>query len=154
MRLLFPDWLANSAAVVAAISLLGLLIKNIGPWRSQITAAEERLRVELTAQVHEERDARIAADKRIEAMERKLTRQQIRHNAERALDRHRLNNINACFDATLVLLEMNPDRASEVVQKVKEMRAAQMIAEAEEKAIIRAAEIKADQQEESDHDGN
>jgi hypothetical protein len=153
MPFTIPPFIYNSAVVVGALSLLGLLIRQVGPWRSQITQAEERLRVELTAQVHEERDARMAADSRIEAMERKLTRQQIRHNAERALDRHRLNNINACFDATLVLLEMNPDRAVEVVQKVKEMRAAQMLAEAEEKAIIRAAEIKADHQEE-DHDGN
>lgn len=140
------SWLAPAGFWAAALALAAVLLRQIGPWRASITETEKHLRAELT----ERHDAMLT---RVLAMERKLERQQLRHNAERALDRHRLNNVTQCLDSLLLLLEMSPDRAAEVVQKIKEMRAAQMVAEAEEKAIIRAAEITADEIE-GDHDGN
>jgi cbb3-type cytochrome oxidase subunit 3 len=82
---------------------------------------------------------------RVGALERTITRERRIHTAERALDRHRLNNITQCFDAMLLLIEMNPDRATEIVKKIKEMRATQMLAEAEEKAALRVAEIHDDE---------
>lgn len=162
-------WLAG--AVAAAIGLLGLLIRQIGPWRKQITDVEERLRTELRQELDAERVAHAAErathaaelkiyilerdemGDRIAKLEKLLDRQQLRHNAERALDRHRLNNINQCFDALLMLLKANPDKAGEAVVLIEDMRAKQLMAEAEEKAIIRAAEIAADEHE-VDHDGN
>lgn len=149
----YPAWLTGGAIVAAVLALAGVVLRQIGPWRKQITDTEERLRTELMAELQSERDARHDADSRIERMERRIERQQIRHNAERALDRHRLNNIVQCFDAMILLIEMNPDRAPEIVSKIKEMRATQVLAETEEKAIIRAAEIAADEGE-ADHDGN
>lgn len=157
--------------VVAGFGLLGIILRQIGPWRKQLSDAEDNIRKELHEQIDNlkkeiENEKLIHATEmrafnnerdemgdRLHILEKQMTRQQLRHNAERALDRHRLNNMTACFDAILMMLEMNPDRASEVVAKIKEMRAAQMLAEAEEKAIIRAAEIKADDLE-ADHDGN
>ena len=140
----------------AAIGLLGLLFRQIGPWRKQISEAEERLRTELREQLTEERAAhavevrsyireREEMGDRIAKLEQDMSRQQRRHEAERALDR--LNNITACFDALLLLVETNPEKAPEIVKKIKEMRGIQLKAEAEEKAIIRAAEIKADNEE-------
>jgi hypothetical protein len=108
-------------------------------WRRQVSADEQTLRADLL--------------RRVERLEQTLDRERLRHNAERALDRHRLNNITQCFDAMLMLIETTPERASEIVTKIKEMRAVQMKAEAQEKAIIRAAEIEADERE-ADHDGN
>jgi hypothetical protein len=163
--------LGIGALILGALSLFGLLIRQIGPWRRQLTETEEHMRQELVAQVaaieaklDAERtrhsDQLIAHNKerekdreRIEKLERRLERQQLRHNAERSLDRHRLNNIQQCFDALLLLVETNPEKAQSIVVKIKEMRAQQVIAEAEEKAIIRAAEITADEGEQ-DHDGN
>lgn len=155
---------------VAAIGFLGLLLRLVGPWRKQISDAEERLRKELSEQIKEEREihgkeldrerfdraaeARAHAlerddlGDRIARLERMLDRQQVKHNAERALDRHRLNNINACFDALLLLLKANPGKASEAITLIEDMRAKQILAEAEEKAIIRAAEIAANDLEE------
>lgn len=149
---------------LAVFAFFGVIIRQIGPWRAQITATEERLRLELATALAEER-ARHAADQaaraverhalteRVERLERTLNSERIRHNSERALDRHRLNNITQCFDAMLMLVETTPEKASEIVVKIKEMRATQILAEAEEKAIIRAAEIEADERE-ADHDGN
>jgi chromosome segregation ATPase len=59
--------------------------------------------------------------------------------AERAVDRHRINNLTACLDALLLLLETAPERAAEHVSRIKEMRAMQMTAEAAEKGAIHAA---------------
>lgn len=130
---------------IAALGILGLLIRQVLPWRKQEADAQQQFRDELLARER-------TLIERIEKLEAQLSRQQIRHNAERALDRHRLNNITQCFDAMLLLVETTPEKASEIVTKIKQMRAAQMDAEAKEKAIIRAAEIEADAIE-SDHDG-
>lgn len=156
---------------LAALGILGLLLRQVGPWRKQVSDAESDLRTELHAQLDElkkqvekerlehatemrafnmERDE---LNDRFALLEKAFSRQQIRHNAERALDRHRLNNINACFDALLLLLKASPEKAGEAVAMIEDMRAKQLVAEAEEKAIIRAAEIKANEVE-NDHDGN
>lgn len=170
---MMPENQAWSAAGwgVALVTFMGLLIRQIGPWRKQISDAEEGIRKELHEQIGafkqeiqkerlehatEMRAFNLERDEmgdRLAAMEKQLARQQIRHNAERALDRHRLNNITACFDGLLMLLKANPDKSAEAVKMIEEMRARQVLAEAEEKAIIRAAEIKADE-DEADHDGN
>lgn len=161
--------------IAAALAVFGILLRQVGPWRAQITATEERLRKELADALTAERSTNAATlaneraahlqelrqhalereemGDRVARLEKLLDRQQIRHNAERSLDRHRLNNINQCFDALLLLLKANPDKSADAVKMIEEMRAKQLLAEAEEKAIIRAAEIAADETE-SDHDGN
>lgn len=157
--------------VIAGFGLLGVLLRQVGPWRKQITDSEDRIRTELHKEIDdlrirmkEERDThalemrafnleRDEMADRLAKMEKNFIRQQLRHNAERALARHQLANITQCFDAMLLLVETNPEKAPEIVVKVKEMRAVQIVAEAEEKAAIRAAEIAFDDKE-SDHDGN
>ncbi len=147
------------------------ILRNIGPWRKQISDMETTLRNEmheqiekLHAQLSEERLAHVAELKAYEMqrdemgdtlhrLEQQLNRQQLRHNAERALDRHRLNNINQCFDSLLLLLRAKPDDSANAIKMIEDMRAKQLLAEAEEKAIIRAAEITMDGTE-VDHDGN
>lgn len=121
--------LTAGGVVVAALSLFGLLIRQIGPWRKQVTEVEEHLRSDLL--------------RRVERLERTLERERARHNAERSLDRHRLNNVTQCFDALLLLIKADPEKAGEAVALIEELRAKQIVAEAEEKAIIRAAEIAA-----------
>lgn len=119
-------WTA-AGAWTAAILLAGVLIRQIVPWRKQNIDAEQRLREDLLA--------------RVEKLESTLERERARHDAERALDRHRLNNVTQCFDAIILMLEATPERAQEIVTRIKEMRSTQMRAEALEKAAIHAAEI-------------
>lgn len=140
------SYVVAGSVATAVLGLLGLIIRQIIPWRRADAEAEAQFRAELLAR-------EIALTARVSKLEHTLNRERLRHNAERAADRHRLNNITQCFDAMLILIEMNPDRAPEIVVKIKEMRSAQMLAEAEEKAVIRAAEIAADEHE-GDHDGN
>lgn len=122
-----PDWTAPAAWIVAALSLFGLLIRQIGPWKKQVSEVEEHLRSDLLA--------------RVGKLERKLDRMRVLHDAERAHDRHRLNNITQCFDGLLMLIKANPSKAAEAVAMIEELRAKQLIAENEERAIIQAALI-------------
>lgn len=148
-----PEDFKNAGFWVALIGFFGLLIKQIVPWRVQSATAEQSFRDDLIAREAALVEREQALTERVTKLERAIGRQQQRHNAERALDRHRLNNVTQCFDALLLLLKANPEKAGEAVQMIEDMRAKQILAEAEEKAIIRAAEIKADEGE-CDHDGN
>jgi chromosome segregation ATPase len=87
-----------------------------------------------------DREANLLSERaaEMEAMRARLARLE----AERSIDRHRLNNITQCFDALVMLLETNPERASEAVAKVKAMRAEQMKAEAAEKGALHAADLR------------
>lgn len=80
---------------------------------------------------------------RVDELERRLDAERTRHEAERAIDRHRINNLTQCLDALLMLLEVAPDKAAEHVAKIKEMRERQARLENAEKAVVQAAHITA-----------
>lgn len=124
--LLQSQWTA-AGVWIAALGVLGLLIRQVVPWRKQESDAEARLRDSLI--------------ERIQRLEDRLDRQQVRHDAEKRLLIHKLRNMTANFDSMLLMLEMNPDRGPEIVAKIKAQRAAQMLAEAKESATIYAAEM-------------
>ena len=123
------SWTA-AGAWATFLALIGVIVRQVGPWKKQTTEAEQKLRDDLL--------------KRVEALETTLERERIRHDAERALDRHRLNNVTQCLDAVLLLLEAAPEKATEIAAKINAMRASQRESEALEKAEIMAAEIMAD----------
>ena len=115
---------------ISGASLLGILalvIRQIGPWRKQRDEAEQKLRTELL--------------KRIGKLEKQLDTKERHHEAERALDRHKINNLTQCLDAVLMVLEAAPEKTVEVVARIKTMREAQILAEAKESAAIYAAKI-------------
>lgn len=128
-----PAW---AAVLVAALGVATLIIRQVGPWRKQTTDAETRLRTELEERVKN-------LEQQLASSHAEHTAECRRRDAERSLDRHRINNLTQCLDALLLLLEAAPEKASESVARIKEMRAAQQLAEAEEKGIIHAAEIAA-----------
>ena len=78
---------------------------------------------------------------RVDALEKRLETERTQHDAERAADRHRINNLTQCLDALLMLLEAAPDKAAQHVARIKEMRAMQSTSEAAEKGAIHAAVI-------------
>lgn len=127
-------WTA-AGAWASFLALMGIIVRQVGPWRKQSIEAEQRLRDNLLA--------------RVEKLERVLDRERVRHEAERALDRHKLNNVTQCLDAVLLMLEAAPERAAEIVARIKMMRGDQRQAEALEKAAIHAAEIAADAKEDA-----
>lgn len=80
---------------------------------------------------------------RVAALEARLDSERVKHDAERAIDRHRINNLTACLDALLMMLELAPDKAADHVAKIKEMRERQAGHEAAERSAIQAATINA-----------
>lgn len=117
---------------VAALTLVGIFVRQVVPWRKAELESDTLFRRDLV--------------RRVRKLEAQLERKEARHAARESLGNHKLRNITGCFDAMLLLLEMNPDRVPEIVSKIKEMRTSQMVAEAQEAAIIRATEIEADKE--------
>lgn len=115
-----------SACAVVAIAI----IKQWGPWKLAATTEREGDFNRLRSEIDELRSE-------CKSLRKALDSERRHHEAERSVDRHRLNNITQCFDALVLLLETNPERAQEALVKVKEMRSAQMQAEAVEKTAIR-----------------
>jgi hypothetical protein len=118
---------ATAGIWVAAIGIIGVFLRQIGPWKKQANDAEARLRDDLI--------------RRVEKLEDRLDRQQIRHEAEKRLLTHKLRNMTANFDSMLMMLELSPERGPEIVKAIKKHRADQMVAEAQESAIVSVAEL-------------
>jgi hypothetical protein len=111
----------------AFITLLGIIIRQIGPWRKQSMDAEQTFRDGLLA--------------RVQRLEQTLDQERARHSAERAIDRHRLNNVSQCFDAMMLMLKAAPEKTAEIIVHIEQMRAEQLKAEALEKAALQASLI-------------
>lgn len=151
---------SSAGWAVGLVALVTMLLRQVGPWRKQISDSEQTLRTELHFQIDQLKDEmqrerlehstemrafnheRDDMGDRLFRMERQMLRQESRHRAEIALHRHKFKNITQCFDAMLLLLELSPEKGPEIVTKIKEMRSTQMLAEAEEMAIIQASEIR------------
>lgn len=121
----------------AILALLVTAFVKLRPIMAKIAADREQSL--LTARAQDNADLK----ERVDALEAKLEADRARHEAERSLDRHRINNLNACLDALLLLLETAPEKAAQHVARIKEMRARQMQDESQEKATVQAAVVTA-----------
>ena len=115
-------------------ALMGLANLLIGGVFVQIVRTRPTLK-----KIANEREANLLAEraKEMEGMRRAIAKLE----AERAADRHRINNLSQCLDALLLMIEMDPSKAAAAAAKIKAMRADQMQAEAAEKGAIHTAEI-------------
>ena len=118
-----------TGVVLAALSLLTVIVKQWGPWK--IIARDGR---------KSDLDLMTA---RINKLENLLEQKDAHHDAEVAVMRHRMNNLDQCLNMLLMLIEQDPDKAREAAARVRVMRERQEAAEASEKATIRAATITA-----------
>jgi predicted RNase H-like nuclease (RuvC/YqgF family) len=114
--------------------LMGVANLLIGGLLVQIIRTRPTLK-----KINNEREANLLNEraKEMDNMRRSIAKLE----AERATDRHRINNLSQCLDALLLMIEMDPSKAAAAAVKIKAMRATQMEAEAVEKAAIHAAEI-------------
>jgi uncharacterized protein YigA (DUF484 family) len=126
-------------------ALMGLANLLIGGLLVQIVRTRPTLK-----KIANEREANLLTERaaemdkmgeRIAALEAQLEQQRARHEAERALDRHRLNNMDQCLTYLFMVFEKMPEKVPEAMAAVKEMRADQLKNEALEKATIHAAAI-------------
>lgn len=108
-------------------------------WPAMTRLRGEREKSLLEARAADNSDLR----QRVEDLEGRLERDRTQHDAERKIDRHRINNLTQCLDALLMLLEVAPEKAAEHVAKIKAMRAEQAANETVEKSALSAAAIQA-----------
>lgn len=78
------------------------------------------------------------------ALEMKRMRARIAQlELEQRADRHTIQNLEACLDALMLMIEVNPERAAAAVEKVRAMRAEAKQQRATEKAGIASGVIAA-----------
>ena len=100
--------------------------------------ASMRERIERLEQQQDAKDAAHASE--VKELERQLVGKDRIHAAERAVDRHRINNLNQAFASLLLLLKKGVS-VEDAVAEVEAMRVEQLEREAQEAATIRAAAI-------------
>lgn len=121
-------------------SILALLIMGFVKLRPLMTKlAADREASLLKARAEDNADLR----RRVEVLEARIESDRRLHDAEKALDRHKINNLTACLQALLMMLELAPEKVADHVAKIKAMRVEQERREAAEAAAIRAAAIAA-----------
>lgn len=122
---------------IANLLLGGVVVAIVKSW-----PAIKKIGADREANLLNERAEEMAGMRdRIERLEVLLTQKDKQHDAERAADRHRINNLSQCLDALLLLIEQDPAKAAQAAAKVRGMRADQLQRENAERATIRAAAI-------------
>lgn len=131
--------LTTGGALGSFFALLTVMIRQRVPMRNIKVQADERFRDELAERVRALED-KIERKDETHALE--MERERATHAAEIKLLRHRLNNVTQCLDALLMLIKANPDKAGDAVSAIENMRAKQLVAEAQESGAVSAAKIK------------
>lgn len=124
------------------LALLALIVRQVGPWQKQRNDAAQLATDTLIAQLTERLDKvekQLSTERRIHFIE--IRRLEARSAAQRALDRHRFNNAEACLDALLRILELSPDKAPEAARQARAQRAEQRAGEQLESTEIHRAEM-------------
>lgn len=114
---------------------LGTLLSTIFTHRRGVRESTDDQAVKLLEQ-------QAATIERLTALEKDAEHERALCEAQLSVLRHRLNNLDANFDAFLLLYEIAPEKAPEFVAKFKEQRAVQRQAEAIEKAAVIGAQVK------------
>lgn len=126
------NWTA-AGAWGAFLALLGVIARQVGPWRKQSMDAEKSFRDGLIVRIEHLEAA-------VQRKETEAESQRRQFEAERALYRHRINNLDSAFTALLLLLKKGVPVA-EAVEAVEKMRAGQLEREAAESALLRTVGI-------------
>jgi uncharacterized membrane protein YhiD involved in acid resistance len=134
----------GSALVLIGV-IIGAIIRSLPTLKKVQNERESNLLIERAKDMQEMR-------KRIERLEAEQEEKDTKHEAdqkrkdklfeaERALYRHQINNLDGAFSALLMLLKKGV-AVEEAVDAVEKMRAEQLARETVEKAALRALEIK------------
>lgn len=140
---LLPEWVPNVAVVVAALSLLGILVRQIVPSRSQLTAEEAQFRADLRAEnaklrtrldkmEHDLSDERAKCDERMEKIEAAASSERERCEAELRIVKHRLTGGRQIIYSLLHLFDLPAARRKAMLERVRQDIAAIEQAEAAE----------------------
>lgn len=122
------------------LALLGIIIRQVGPWRKQTTDASDKL-IDQLARRLDLVEKQLATERRMNFIQ--TARLEARHAAQRALDRHKLTNRDQCLMGLLRILELSPERAKEAAKAFQEQLVRDRQDERLEAAEIHKAEMRA-----------
>lgn len=128
--------LLNVLFGTGTLGALAVWLKTRPKMREVTLTADERLREDLMKRVE-----KLEADAAAAAIVREAER--VRHEAEIAIMRHRVNNSDQCLDALLLLLKTSPEKVDQAVQHIEAMRARQRDEIALEKGAQAGAKVAA-----------
>lgn len=137
-------FLDSQAVRTLLLSTMNLLIGGVLVAIVRSRPALKKLANEREANLLNERAEEMEAMRqRIAKLEEKLEYKEAVHQAERAVDRHRINNLDQCLTAFLMMVKKNPDDAATAASMIEDMRAEQIKREKQESSAIHAAAIAA-----------
>jgi hypothetical protein len=131
-------WVTATGAWATFLALLGVIIRQVGPWRKQTSDASDKLIGRLERRL-DKVEKQLAVERRMNYIQ--TARLEARHAAQRALDRHKFVNADSNLDALLRILEVSPEKAPEAARQAREARAVQRGNEQLEAAEIHKAEM-------------
>lgn len=124
------------------VSVLNILVGGVLVALVRARPALKKIAADREANLLTERAEEMEAMRiRLSTLETKLEEKDRQHEAERRVDRHRINNLGQCLDALLLLIEQDPQKATEAAIKIRKMRNEQLARESEERAIVLAAVV-------------
>ena len=117
--------------VIATIgTVMVAYIRQWGPWKKIDNDREANLLTERAKEMTGMRST-------IERMERRLDAKEIQHEAERAHDRHRINNLATALNGFLMMVKAHPEDAATAAAMIEELRARQLEEESRENIALR-----------------
>jgi hypothetical protein len=129
--------ISSGTIVLAVIQLVlggGVIAALVRAWPALKKIANEREANLLSERAEEMNKMRDTIDK----LEARLDAKDIQHEAERAADRHRINNLDQALKAFFILVKRHPEDAAGAAAEIEAMRAQQMEEEKREGVALRA----------------
>ncbi len=123
-------WTLVALAVTTIGGIALAYIKNWGPWK--------KLDHDREANLLEERAKEMSGMRAtIERLEKRIDAKEIQHEAERAHDRHRINNLATALNGFLMMVKAHPEDAATAARMIEELRARQIEEENKENIALR-----------------
>lgn len=134
MPAITPGAAAAGGIWVAVLTLVGLIVRQVSPWRKQSIDAQQAFQQGLMARIE-------AQDERIKTLESQLNAERANREAEVSIMRHENAQLQQIITMFVALIEADPSNARAHAKRVREEMEKSATRIAAEKATIRGAKI-------------
>lgn len=125
----------NSALLLALVGVMGAILRTIINARAPLKKIAADREANLLSERADEMEKMRAT---IARLEKRLDTKDALHEAERAYDRHRINNLATSLNGFLMLVKANPEDAAKAAVMIEDLRARQNEEENKEAIALRA----------------
>ncbi len=118
------------------LALLGIIARQVNPWRKMSIGAEEKMRSEMSERIKGLED-QIAHERAMREQDKAISDAEIRYL------RHKLNNADHLIGMMFAMFKTNPDNLVNIVKEMQEIREDQRKRESAEFSAINSAKVTA-----------